>query len=54
MILGAFLSANLPLFSSFAFLGAIMIIKGIVVLTLHYETKGKSLEHVTAGIIAAG
>ncbi len=54
MILGAFLSANLPLFSSFAFLGAIMIVNGIAVLTLLYETKGKSLENIAAGILASG
>ena len=52
MILGALLSGNLPLFSSFAFLSAVMIIDGVVVLTLLYETKGKSLEQIAAGIVA--
>jgi putative MFS transporter len=52
MLLGAFLSANFPLFSSFAFLSAVMIVNGIVVLTLLYETKGKSLEQIAAGIVA--
>ena len=50
MILGAFLSAKLPLFSSFAFLGAIMIANSILVLGLLYETKGKSLEQIAAAI----
>jgi len=52
MILGAFLSAKLPLFSSFAFLGAIMIANSILVLGLLYETKGKSLEQIAAAITA--
>ena len=50
MLLGVFLGGNLPLFTSFAFLGAVMITNGIVVLTLLFETKGKSLEQIAAGI----
>jgi putative MFS transporter len=52
MLLGVFLAKNLPLFTSFAFLGAVMIINGIAVLTLLFETKGKSLEQIAAGITA--
>jgi putative MFS transporter len=52
MILGAFLSAKLPLFSSFVFLGAIMIANCILVLGLLYETRGKSLEQIAAAITA--
>jgi hypothetical protein len=54
MLLGVFLAGRLPLFTSFAFLSAIMIINGIVVLTLLFETKGKSLEQIAAGITANG
>ncbi len=52
MVLGVFLAQNLPLFTSFAFLGTVMIINGIVVSTLLFETKGKSLEQIAAGIHA--
>jgi putative MFS transporter len=54
MLLGVFLAGKLPLFTSFAFLSAIMIINGIVALTLLFETKGKSLEQIAAGITANG
>jgi putative MFS transporter len=47
MVLGAFLGANLPLFSSFAFLSGVMIIIGIISLSLLYETGRKSLEQIT-------
>ena len=54
MLLGVFLAGNLPLFSSFGFLSAVMIINGIAVLTLLFETMGKSLEQIAAGINAKG
>lgn len=52
MLLGALLSADLPLFSSFAFLGAVMIVNSCIVLALLFETNGKSLEQIAQAIRA--
>jgi len=54
MLLGVFLAGNLPLFTSFGFLSAVMFVNGIAVLTLLFETMGKSLEQIAAGINAKG
>jgi putative MFS transporter len=54
MLLGVFLAGNLPLFTSFGFLSAVMFVNGLAVLTLLFETMGKSLEQIAAGINAKG
>ena len=47
-LLGLVIGAHGPIFDSFLVLGIILLIGGLAAMTLMYETKGKTLEQITA------
>jgi putative MFS transporter len=47
-VLGLVIGAHGPIFDSFLVLGIILLIGGLAAMTLMYETKGKTLEQITA------